>query len=103
MGPEIVFPGAAYISMAVGAAYNRRLVLATEEDTRHLARGNYHHHLRDLKSRHALVLDPTATSKLTLTMHLVSGFDQTRLKYKVRCWEKTRRGVSIAADSLRSA
>lgn len=103
MGPEIVFPGAAYISMAVGAAYNRRLVLATEEDTGHLARGNYHPHQRDLKFRHALVLEPTATSKLTLTMHLMAGFDQTRLQYKVGRWEETRRGMSITADSLPSA
>lgn len=99
MGPDIVFPGAAYIAMAVEAAHQRRLVMATEEDTGNLARGNYHFRLRDLKFRRALVLDPTATAKLMLTMHPVAGSDQTWLQYKVwslgedEAWDEHHSGL----------
>lgn len=99
MGPDIVFPGAAYIAMAVEAAYQRRLVLATEEDTSNQAMGNYHFRLRDLKFRRALVLDPIATAKLMLTMHPVAGSDQTWLQYKVlslgedEAWDEHHSGL----------
>lgn len=99
MGPDIVFPGAAYIAMAVEAVYQRRLVLATEEDTGNLTSGNYHFRLRDLKFRRALVLDPTATAKLMLTMHPVAGSDQTWLQYKVwslgedEAWDEHHSGL----------
>lgn len=99
MGPDIVFPGAAYIAMAVEAAYQRRLVLATEADTGNLAGGNYHFRLRDLKFRRALVLDPMATAKLMLTMHPVAGSDQTWLQYKVwslgedEAWDEHHSGL----------
>lgn len=99
MGPDIVFPGAGYIAMAVEAAYQRRLVAATEEETGNLARGNYHFRLRDLKFRRALVLDPTATAKLMLTMHPVTGSDQTWLQYKVwslgedEAWDEHHSGL----------
>lgn len=99
MGPDIVFPGAAYIAMAVEAVYQKRLVMATEEDTGNLASGNYHFRLRDLKFRRALVLDPTATAKLMLTMHPVAGSDQTWLQYKVwslgedEAWDEHHSGL----------
>lgn len=99
MGPDIVFPGAAYIAMAVEAAYQRRLVTATEEHTSNMARGNYHFRLRDLKFRRALVLDPMATAKLMLTMHPVAGSDQTWLQYKVwslgedEAWDEHHSGL----------
>lgn len=99
MGPDIVFPGAAYIAMAVEAAHQRRLVLATEEETGHLASGNYHFRLRDLKFRRALVLDPMAAAKLMLTMHPVAGSDQTWLQYKVwslgedEAWDEHHSGL----------
>lgn len=99
MGPDIVFPGAAYIAMAVEAVYQRCLVLATEEDTGNLTSGNYHFRLRDLKFRRALVLDPTATAKLMLTMHPVAGSDQTWLQYKVwslgedEAWDEHHSGL----------
>lgn len=99
MGPDIVFPGAAYIAMAVEAAHQRRLVLATEEDTGNLAAGNYHFRLRDLKFRRALVLDPMATAKLMMTMHPVTGSDETWLQYKVwsmgedEAWDEHHSGL----------
>lgn len=99
MGPDIVFPGAAYIAMAVEAARQRRLVLATEEDAGNLARGNYHFRLRDLNFRRALVLDLAAAAKLMLTMHPVAGSDQTWLQYKVwslgedEAWDEHHSGL----------
>lgn len=99
MDPDIVFPGAAYIAMAVEAVHQRRLVLATEEETSNLTSENYHFRLRDLKFRRALVLDPTATAKLMLTMHPVAGSDQTWLQYKVwsmgedEAWDEHHSGL----------
>ena len=83
MGPDIIFPGAGYISMAVEAIYQATFAVASDEDVQKLTAGGYHYRLRDLKFPRALVLEENVGAKLMLTLYPVPGSTRGWFEYKV--------------------
>ncbi|KAL2126805.1 hypothetical protein VTI74DRAFT_212 [Chaetomium olivicolor] len=79
LGSDIVFPAAAYVSMAVEAMYQTAMITQWNEQ----APPRHRFRLRDVKLLRALVLDETTETRLTLALSPVKG-GSTRSWYEFR-------------------
>lgn len=106
MGPEIVFPAAGFMAMAVEAISQRHEALCQSEETKRFTQPCYK--LRDLTFAKALVLEEGKDHKimLTLTPHpgpKDSWFDYKVLSYTEGVWNEHSRGlVRLEEGSNRS-
>jgi len=79
LGSEIVFPGAAYIAMAVEAIYQTTMTVKWN----HQAPEKYRFRLRDVQILRALVLEENSETRMTLSLTPVKG-GSTRTWYEFR-------------------
>ena len=79
LGTEIVFPGAAYIAMAVEGVYQTTMSVKWN----HQAPEKYRFRLRDVQILRALVLEEKSETRLTLSLTPVKG-GSTRTWYEFR-------------------
>ncbi|KAF2188519.1 PKSKA1 [Zopfia rhizophila CBS 207.26] len=79
LGSEIVFPGAAYIAMAIEAVYQTTMSVQWN----HQAPERYRFRLRDVQILRALVLEESSDTRLTLSLSPVKG-GSTRTWYEFR-------------------
>ncbi|CAM1502384.1 Fc.00g043680.m01.CDS01 [Cosmosporella sp. VM-42] len=83
MGTDVVFPGAAYIAMAIEAAYQTTFSIATDDELKQLTTEPYHYQLRDIKFSKALVLDDSADAAVMLNLTSTQGFKSNWYKFEV--------------------
>lgn len=79
MGPEIIFPGAGYVAMAVEAVY--QATFATTWDGK--VPDKYCFRLRDLKFPRALVLEDKAEQRINLVLTPLPRSSKSWFEYKV--------------------
>lgn len=79
LGSEIVFPGAAYIAMAVEAVYQTNMVVHWNYQVPE----RYRFHLRDVQILRALVLEEKSEARLNISLTPVKG-GSTRNWYEFR-------------------
>ncbi|PSN59528.1 PKSKA1 [Corynespora cassiicola Philippines] len=115
LGSEIVFPGAAYIAMAVEAVYQTTMSVQWN----HQAPPRYRFRLRDVQILRALVLEEKSETRMTLSLTPVKG-GSTRTWYEFRvcsmqddapvdqehsagfvCIETDYQSIEAPADSMR--
>ncbi|GIZ44216.1 hypothetical protein CKM354_000742000 [Cercospora kikuchii] len=94
LGSEIVFPAAAYVSMAIEAVF--QTTMSTVWD--HQPPAQYRYRLKDVKLSRALVLEENAETRLTLSLTPVQGGTlRTWYEYRV-CSEQEE----LAMDPVHS-
>ncbi|KAI0603270.1 PKSKA1 [Biscogniauxia sp. FL1348] len=76
LGSQVVFPGAAYVNMAVEAMYQTAMVTQWKEQEP----SHYRYRLRDVKFHRALMLEESSETRITLALSPVKG-SSTRLWY----------------------
>ncbi|KAI1178918.1 PKSKA1 [Nemania sp. FL0916] len=81
IGSQIVFPGAAYIAMAIEAVYQTTMMTKWKEEIP----SKYRYRLRDVKFSRALVLEEDTETRYTLALTPVRGGQGT-----VRSWYEFR-------------
>ncbi|RFU76423.1 polyketide synthase [Trichoderma arundinaceum] len=69
LGTQVVFPGTAYIAMAVEAMYQTAMITQWRER----APARYRFRLRDVKFHRALVFEEDSEARITLTLNPVQG------------------------------
>ncbi|KAI0533592.1 PKSKA1 [Xylaria digitata] len=69
LGAQVVFPGAAYMTMAVEAIYQCAMVTQWKE----VAPARYRYRLRDVKFNRALVLEENSETRVTLALTPLKG------------------------------
>lgn len=81
MGPDILFPAAGYISMAVEAVY--QMAQHDSEATIIVPIHNFAFRLRNINFTKALVLNEDASSKVMPNLTALSGADSVWYQFKI--------------------
>ncbi|KAK8108104.1 uncharacterized protein PG998_010117 [Apiospora kogelbergensis] len=96
LGDQIVFPGAAYVSMAMEAIYQHKYVTAWSRGAEVPPR--FHYHLEDIKFSRALVLDDTDDySMISLSLSTIPGSVGSWCSFRV---SSLKSPVGLKADEI---
>lgn len=85
LGDQVVFPGSAYVAMAVEAVHQMSMMTEWKE----VAPARYRYKFRDLKFSRALVLEEQAESRIMLSLTPVPGSIPSWFEYKVSSLRET--------------